>query len=214
MNALLNKNADEFFSRLSAAYPAAHCALNYTNPRELLIATILSAQCTDKRVNMVTPTLFQKYPTARAFAEADLEELKNDIRSTGFFNNKAKAIKAAMQSVIEKFGGEVPGTMDELLQLEGVGRKTANVVLGDAFGVPGVVVDTHVRRLAYRLGLSKNTDPDKIEQGLMQLFPPEQWILLGHLLIDHGRAICTARKPQCKKCCLNNICPSAEIEKG
>jgi endonuclease-3 len=158
----------------------------------------------------VTPGLFQKYPTARAFAEADLEELKNDIRSTGFFNNKAKAIKAAMQSVVEKFGGEIPGTMDDLVQLEGVGRKTANVVLGDAFGVPGVVVDTHVRRLAYRLGLSENTDPDKIEQDLMQLFPPEQWTLLGHLLINHGRAICTARNPQCKKCCLNDICPSAK----
>jgi len=207
-------NPQLIFSRLSAAYPSAHCALNYTNPRELLIATILSAQCTDKRVNLVTPGLFKKYPTAQAFADANLEELKNDIRSTGFFNNKAKAIKAAMQSVVEKFGGEVPGTMDELLQLEGVGRKTANVVLGNAFGIPGVVVDTHVKRLANLLGLTKNTDPEKIEQDLMQQFLKEQWTMLGHLLIEHGRQVCIARRPQCKKCCLNDICPSAEIEKG
>jgi len=200
----------EIFSRLSAAYPAAHCALNYTNPRELLIATILSAQCTDKRVNLVTPGLFKKYPTAQAFADADLEELKNDIRSTGFFNNKAKTIKAAMQSVVEKFGGEVPGTMDELLQLEGVGRKTANVVLGNAFGVPGVVVDTHVKRLANLLGLTKNTDPEKIEQDLMQQFPKEQWTMLGHLQIEHGRQVCIARRPQCGKCVLKDICPSAK----
>ena len=207
-------NPQFIFSRLSVAYPVAHCALNYTNPRELLIATILSAQCTDKRVNLVTPGLFKKYPTAQAFADADLEELKNDIRSTGFFNNKAKAIKATMQSVVEKFGGEVPGTMDELLQLEGVGRKTANVVLGNAFGVPSVVVDTHVKRLANLLGLTKNTDPEKIEQDLMQQFLKEQWTMLGHLLIEHGRQVCIARRPQCKKCCLNDICPSAEIEKG
>jgi len=206
-------NPQLIFSRLSAAYPAAHIALNYTNPRELLIATILSAQCTDKRVNLVTPGLFRKYPTARAFADADLEELKNDIRSTGFFNNKAKAIKAAMQSVVEKFGGEVPGTMAELLQLEGVGRKTANVVLGDAFGVPSVVVDTHVRRLANLLGLTENADPEKIEQDLMQQFPKEQWTLLGHLLIEHGRQICIARSPQCGKCVLNDICPSVKSAK-
>jgi len=204
----------EIFSRLSTAYPTAQCALKHTNPRELLIATILSAQCTDKRVNLVTPGLFKKYPTAQAFADADLEELKNDIRSTGFFNNKAKAIKATMQSVVEKFGGEVPGTMDELLQLEGVGRKTANVVLGNAFGVPGVVVDTHVKRLTNLLGLTKNSDPEKIEQDLMRQFPKEQWTMLGHLLIEHGRQVCIARRPQCKKCCINDICPSAEIEKG
>jgi endonuclease-3 len=198
------------FSRLSAAYPAAHCALKHANPRELLIATILSAQCTDKRVNMVTPGLFRKYPSAQAFADADPDELKNDIRSTGFFNNKAKAIKAAMHSVVEKFGGKVPGTMDELLQLEGVGRKTANVVLGDAFGVPGVVVDTHVKRLANLLGLTKNADPEKIEQDLMRQFPKEQWTMLGHLLIEHGRQVCIARRPQCGKCVLNDICPSAK----
>ncbi|MDD5764778.1 MAG: endonuclease III [Candidatus Marinimicrobia bacterium] len=197
------------FSRLSAAYPKAHCALNHVNPRELLIATMLSAQCTDKRVNLVTPGLFRKYPTAQAFADADLDELKNDIRSTGFFNNKAKAIKSAMQSVVAKFGGEIPGTLDELVQLEGVGRKTANVVLGDAFGVPGVVVDTHVKRLANLLGLTKNADPEKIEQDLMQQFPREQWTMLGHLLIEHGRAVCIARRPQCGQCVLNDICPSA-----
>ncbi|HQQ85767.1 MAG: endonuclease III [Candidatus Neomarinimicrobiota bacterium] len=205
--------APEIFSRLSAAYPDARCALNHTNPRELLIATILSAQCTDKRVNMVTPALFQKYPTAQAFADADLEELKNDIRSTGFFNNKAKAIKSAMKSVVEKFNGEVPGTMEELLQLEGVGRKTANVVLGDAFGVPAIVVDTHVKRLANLLGLTKNSNPEKIEQDLMRQFPQEQWTKLGHLLIEHGRQVCIARRPQCDKCVLNDICPSARITK-
>ena len=162
---------------------------------------------------MVTPALFQKYPTAQAFADADLEELKNDIRSTGFFNNKAKAIKSAMKSVVEKFNGEVPGTMEELLQLEGVGRKTANVVLGDAFGVPAIVVDTHVKRLANLLGLTKNSDPEKIEQDLMRQFPKEQWTKLGHLLIEHGRQVCIARRPQCDKCVLNDICPSARITK-
>lgn len=201
------------FSRLSSAYPSAHCALNHVNPRELLIATILSAQCTDKRVNMVTPGLFRKYPTAQAFAGADLEELKNDIRSTGFFNNKAKAIKSAMQSVVEKFGGEIPGTMNELLQLEGVGRKTANVVLGDAFGIPGIVVDTHVKRLANLLGLTTNIEPEKIEQDLMKQFPKEQWTTLGHLLIEHGRTVCIARRPQCDKCVLNDICPSEKSNK-
>jgi len=212
IHCMSDNNKSIIFSRLSAAYPAAQCALKHANPRELLIATIISAQCTDKRVNMVTPGLFKKYPSARAFAEADLEELKNDIRSTGFFNNKAKAIKAAMRSVVEKFGGEVPGTMDELLQLEGVGRKTANVVLGNAFGVPGVVVDTHVRRLANLLGLTQNSDPEKIEQDLMRQFPKEQWTMLGHLLIEHGRQVCIARRPQCGKCVLNDLCPSIKIE--
>ncbi len=212
IHCMSDNNKSIIFSRLSAAYPAAQCALKHANPRELLIATILSAQCTDKRVNMVTPGLFKKYPSARAFAEADLEELKNDIRSTGFFNNKAKAIKAAMRSVVEKFGGEVPGTMDELLQLEGVGRKTANVVLGNAFGVPGVVVDTHVRRLANLLGLTQNSDPEKIEQDLMRQFPKEQWTMLGHLLIEHGRQVCIARRPQCGQCVLNDLCPSFKIE--
>lgn len=215
-NKIISEKSDistVIFTRLSAAYPAAHCALKHTNPRELLIATILSAQCTDKRVNMVTPGLFRKYPNAQAFADADLEELKNDIRSTGFFNNKAKAIKGAMQSVVDKFHGDIPGTMDELRQLEGVGRKTANVVLGDAFGVPGVVVDTHVKRLANLLGLTKNADPEKIERDLVRQFPREQWTMLGHLLIEHGRQICIARRPQCGKCVLNDICPSAKSAK-
>jgi len=206
----MSEKTIKIFSRLSAAYPAAHCALNHINPRELLIATILSAQCTDKRVNMVTPGLFRKYQTAQAFADADIDELKNNIRSTGFFNNKAKAIKSAMQSVVSKFSGEIPGTMEQLLQLEGVGRKTANVVLGDAFGVPGVVVDTHVKRLANLLGLTQNADPEKIEQDLMKQFPKEQWTMLGHLLIEHGRAICIARRPQCGKCVLNDLCPSVK----
>jgi len=150
---------------------------------------------------------------ARQYADADLEELKNDIRSTGFFNNKAKAIKSAMQSVVEKFNGEIPGTMEELLQLEGVGRKTANVVLGDAFGLPAIVVDTHVKRLANLLGLTQNSDPEKIEQDLMRQFPKEQWTKLGHLLIEHGRQVCIARRPQCGKCVLKDICPSSRSDK-
>jgi len=159
----------------------------------------------------VTPDLFNKYPTVKAFAEADIEELKEDIRSTGFYNHKAESIRNSMRTIIEKFGGEVPRNLSDLTSLDGVGRKTANVVLGDAFGIPGVVVDTHVKRLSNRMGLTKNTDPLKIEQDLMEFFPPKQWTLLGHLMIAHGRAVCVARKPKCNECFLNDICPSAEI---
>lgn len=193
------------------AYPNAQCSLKFVNPRELLISTILSAQCTDKRVNQVTPGLFKKYASAKAFASADIDELKNDIRSTGFYNHKAKSIQQSMRAIVEKHNGNVPDTLEDLLKLNGVGRKTANVVLGDAFGIPGVVVDTHVKRLSNRMGLTKNSDPEKIEQDMMNLFPPEQWTLLGHLMIDHGRSICIARKPRCNECFLNDICPSAEI---
>ncbi len=193
------------------AYPNAQCSLKFANPRELLVSTILSAQCTDKRVNQVTPGLFKKYASAKAFASADIDELKNDIRSTGFYNHKAKSIQQSMKTIVEKHNGNVPDTLEDLLKLNGVGRKTANVVLGDAFGIPGVVVDTHVKRLSNRMGLTKNSDPEKIEQGLIKIFPPEQWTLLGHLMIDHGRSICIARKPKCNECFLNDICPSAEI---
>jgi len=204
----LQRRGKAIFGRLQAEYPDTKIALHFSNPHELLVATILSAQCTDKRVNQITPELFRKYPTARAFAEADLEELKNDIRSTGFFNNKAIAIKKAMQAIVEKFGGQVPQTMEELLQLDGVGRKTANVVLSNAFGIPGIVVDTHVKRLVNLLGLTSQQDPEKIEQALMQIFPKEQWIELSNLLIAHGRAVCIARRPNCPKCCIYDLCPS------
>ncbi len=204
------QRAQQIYQLLKEAYPAASTALHFKNPRELLIATILSAQCTDKRVNQVTPGLFKKYPNAQAFAEADIEELKNDIRSTGFFNNKAQAIQAAMRTVVTRFGGEIPHTMEELLQLEGVGRKTANVVLGNAFGIPGIVVDTHVKRLANLLGLSRQNDPEKIEQDLAQIFPSEQWTELSNMLIAHGRTVCIARRPQCSQCCLSDLCPAAQ----
>ncbi len=205
------KHAKGIFSRLKEAYPEAQCSLEFVNPRELLVSTILSAQCTDKRVNQVTPALFAKYPTAKAFAEASIEELKDDIRSTGFYNHKAKSIKEAMKSIVEKFNGEIPDNIEDLLKFEGVGRKTANVVLGDAFGIPGIVVDTHVKRLSVRLGLTKNADPVKIEYDLMEVLPKKNWILLGHLMIYHGRSVCTARKPKCSKCFLNDICPSVEL---
>jgi endonuclease-3 len=203
--------AKEIFSRLENAYPAAKCSLQFRKPHELLVSTILSAQCTDKRVNQVTSALFRKYPTVKAFAESDIEELKADIRSTGFYNHKAESIRNSMRTIIEKFGGEVPRNLRDLTSLDGVGRKTANVVLGDAFGIPGVVVDTHVKRLSNRMGLTKNSDPEKIERDLMKIFPSEQWTLLGHLMIEHGRSVCVARKPKCPDCFLNDICPSAEI---
>ncbi|MDO9549179.1 MAG: endonuclease III [Candidatus Marinimicrobia bacterium] len=207
----LRQRAAEIFHRLQTHYPDSKCSLVFQKPYELLISTILSAQCTDKRVNQVTPGLFKKYQTPQAFADADIDELKNDIRSTGFYNNKAKAIKESMQDIVEKYNGNLPNTLEQLIKLKGVGRKTANVVLGDAFGIPGVVVDTHVRRLSNRMGLTKNTDPLKIEQDLMKIFPLEQWTMLGHLMIDHGRSICIARKPKCPECFLNEICPSADL---
>ena len=211
MNISLKNHAKEIFSRLKNAYPAAKCSLQFQKPHEILVSTILSAQCTDKRVNQITPGLFKKYPSAKAFVSADIEELKEDIRSTGFYNHKAKSIQQSMKTIVEKHNGDVPGTLEELILLDGVGRKTANVVLGDAFGTPGVVVDTHVKRLSNRMGLTKNSGPEKIEQDLMKIFPPKQWTLLGHLMIDHGRSICIARKPKCPDCFLNDICPSAEI---
>jgi endonuclease-3 len=198
----------KIIASLKQVYPDAHCELNHSNPLELLIATILSAQCTDKRVNLVTPELFKKYPSAAAFAAAPLADLERAIQSTGFFRNKAKAIKTACQAIAEKHGGQVPRTMEELLTLGGVGRKTANVVLGNAFGVnTGVVVDTHVARLANRLGLTKQTAPEKIETELMQLVPKAEWTLFSHLLIWHGRRRCYARNPDCANCEIRPLCP-------
>jgi endonuclease-3 len=193
--------------KLDQAYPAATCALEHKNPFQLLISTILSAQCTDERVNQVTRALFQKYPKPEDFAYANPRELEQDIRPTGFFRNKTKSILGASRRIVEKHGGKVPRTMEELLELPGVARKTANVVLGTAYGVAsGVVVDTHVQRLARRLDLSKNTDPKKIERDLMQAIPQEKWILFSHQLIWHGRRVCKARKPLCLECNLEKLC--------
>ncbi|MCU0786269.1 MAG: endonuclease III [Verrucomicrobia bacterium] len=202
--------AKKIIAGLRRTYPDAHCELIFSNPRELLIATILSAQCTDKRVNLVTADLFKRYRSAADFANADLAELEQDIRPTGFFRNKAKNIKACCAALVEKHGGEVPRTMAELIQLGGVGRKTANVVLGNAFGINvGVVVDAHISRLSQRLGLTKYNDPEKIELDLMPLVPREQWTLFSHWLIWHGRRRCAARKPDCAGCEIARRCPSA-----
>lgn len=197
-------------ARLQTTYPDAHCELNFSNPLELLVATILSAQCTDKRVNLVTAELFRKYRCAADYANADLAALEQGIKTTGFFRNKAKNIQACCRALLEKHGGQVPRTMTELHALDGVGRKTANVVLGNAFGInEGVVVDTHVRRLANRLGLTKQQDPEKIERDLMQLVPRKQWTLLSHWLIWHGRRRCGARNPDCGRCEIAKLCPAA-----
>jgi endonuclease-3 len=202
----------EILRLLHAEHPDAHCALNHTNALELLVATILSAQCTDERVNMVTPGLFEKYPDAVAFAEADIAELEEAVRSTGFYRNKARNIQDACRRIVHEYGGEVPDTMDDLLTLKGVARKTANVVLGNWFGIAdGVVVDTHVKRLSNRLGLTQESDPIKIERDLMALTPTSEWVDLSHLLIFHGRRVCSARKPNCAGCVLNHLCPSSEV---
>jgi endonuclease-3 len=197
--------------KLDEAYPAATCALTHQNAFQLLIATILSAQCTDERVNQVTPGLFAKYPKLTDFAYANPAELEQEIRSTGFFRNKTKAIIGASKKIVEEFGGEVPKTMEEILTLPGVARKTGNVVLGTAFGIAsGIVVDTHVQRVSGRLDLTKNTDPKKIEQDLMQAIPKEKWILFAHQLIWHGRRVCQARRPRCIECNLERICYSKD----
>ena len=202
----------EVFSRLKRAYPDARTELHYETPLQLAIATILSAQCTDKRVNMVTPLLFQTFPTAAALADAPPEKLEEIIKSTGFFRNKTKSLIGLGQALVERHTGEVPDSMEALVKLPGIGRKTANVILGNAFGKnEGVVVDTHVARLSHRLGLTKETDPVKIEQELMPLFPRKDWALLSHLLIFHGRRVCEARRAKCEICVLNNICPSSTV---
>jgi len=195
---------------LEKEHSDAEIALTFKNPLELLISTILSAQCTDKRVNIVTKTLFKKYKTLEDYAKADIKELEQDIRSTGFYHNKARHIKKCCQMLIEKFGSQVPRTMEELLELPGVARKTANIVLSNVFGiVEGIAVDTHVRRLSERLGLTQNKNQDKIEQDLMKIVPKEMWMRFSDLLIFHGRRICMAKKPKCGECVLNKICPSA-----
>lgn len=205
-------HARRVFRALTKLYPDAHCALDHRTPLELLIATILSAQCTDARVNMVTPALFARYRDARAYATADLRELETLIQSTGFFRSKAKNIQACCRDIVETHGGQVPGTLDELVKLAGVGRKTANVVLGDAFGVPGITVDTHVGRLSRRLGLTKHTDPVKVEQDVMRLLPAKDWVMFNHRMITHGRQVCFARKPDCERCGLAKICPKIGVE--
>jgi endonuclease-3 len=197
----------KILATLDRMYPSATCALHHSNPWELLVATILSAQCTDKRVNEVTPGLFRKYPTIQDFASANQAELAQDIRSTGFFNNKSKSVIGAARKILTDFKGEIPRTIEELLTVPGAARKTANVVLGTAFGIAsGVVVDTHVQRISRRLDLTKHTEPVKIEKDLMKIIPKEKWILFSHQIILHGRALCVARKPLCGECGLNPVC--------
>jgi endonuclease-3 len=206
------KRTAEIIKRLKKEYPDAHCALNHSNAFELLIATILSAQCTDDRVNLVTATLFRKYRAPQHYLDVEAAELAEDIKSINFFNNKTKSIRGAAQKIIENFGGEVPRTMDELLTLNGVARKTANVVLGNAFGIAsGVVVDTHVARLSQRLGLTEEKTPEKIEKELSLLVPQKDWVMFPHWLIFHGRAVCNARKPKCGECVLEDICPKIGV---
>ena len=208
------ERTQKILSALKRVYPAAHCELNFSSPLQLLVATILSAQCTDKRVNLVTAELFKKYRTAKDFADAPLAEIEEAVKSAGFFRNKAKNLKACCAALVEKFGGEVPRTMDELHALAGVGRKTANVVLGNAFGINvGVVVDTHVTRLSNRLGLAKGTDAVKLEQDLIKLVPQNDWCLFSHQLIWHGRRRCDARKPDCANCEIQKLCPQIGVKK-
>lgn len=203
--------AQRIIAALQRTYPDAHCELNYSNPLELLVATILSAQCTDKQVNIVTAGLFQKYRSAADYAGADLLQLQREIQRLGFFRNKATNIKACCRKLVERHAGEVPRTMEELTQLDGVGRKTANVVLGNAFNVNvGIVVDTHVGRLSHRLGLTREKTPEKIELALIKLVPQSQWTMLSHWLIWHGRRRCPARKPDCLNCEIQHLCPSAK----
>jgi endonuclease-3 len=200
----------ETLKRLKKAYPDAACTLDFSNRLELLVATILSAQCTDERVNQVTPALFRKYPTARAYAEADPRELESDVRSTGFYRNKARSIRGACRAIVEEHGGEVPDDMAALVQLPGVGRKTANVILGNTGGKPGgVTVDTHVGRVSRRLGWTSETDAVKVERELNERIARRDWVRVGHELILHGRRVCTSRKPKCDACVLNDLCPSA-----
>jgi endonuclease-3 len=213
--AVTQQTTDRIFiiiQRLRESYPDAHCELNYETPHQLLVATILSAQCTDKRVNQVTPSLFGRYPTITDFAAADRVELEEAIRSTGFYRQKARYIQESSRTILHEHGGQVPADMDGLLELSGVARKTANVVLGEVYGVAeGITVDTHVKRLANRLGLTDQTNPVKVERDLMAIVPRESWIEISHLLIFHGRRVCFARSPACANCNLNDICPSADL---
>ncbi|MDZ4817988.1 MAG: endonuclease III [Planctomycetota bacterium] len=206
------KHAQHVLERLAIAYPDAVCALNHSTPLQLLIATILSAQCTDQRVNLVTPALFNRFPTAQAFAAGPLSEIEQLVQSTGFFRNKAKNIQLCCRAIVERHNGKVPKDLDSLVALAGVGRKTANVLLGTAFGIPsGVVVDTHVGRISIRLGLTKQTDPVRAERDLMAIIPQSEWINYSHRLIHHGRQVCLARKPRCEICTLADICPKVGV---
>jgi endonuclease-3 len=211
----LKERAREIIKLLKRAHPDAHCALNHSNAFELLIATILSAQCTDERVNIVTADLFRKYRRPEDYLKVPAVELQQDVRTTGFFRNKTKSIQGACKMLVEEFGSEVPRTMDELLRLPGVARKTANVVLGVAYGIAaGVVVDTHVSRLSQRLRLTKHKDAGKIEEDLMELVPRKDWIIFSHLLIFHGRRVCKARRPLCEECVVEKLCPSSMLKTG
>jgi endonuclease-3 len=203
--------ARQIARRLARLYPDARCALDHADPLQLLVATILSAQCTDARVNLVTPALFARYRSAADFAAADPEELETAIRPTGFFRNKARSIMACCQEIVAKHGGRVPGRMEDLVGLSGVGRKTANVILGNAFATPGIPVDTHVSRLSRRMGLTEETDPEKIERDLMGLIPKKDWTMFGHRMIFHGRQVCHARKPACAGCTLAEFCPKVGV---
>lgn len=208
------KRAAEVYKRLRKAYPDAQCSLDFTKPLELLIATILAAQCTDERVNIVTKDLFKRYPSAEDYVAAPQEELEAAIRSCGFYRNKSKSIKKACHSIVEDFGGAVPGTMDELLGLDGVGRKTANVILGECFETAGIVVDTHCTRLANRLKFTKHKDPVKIEQDLMKIWEKDTWTLYSHSFVFHGRATCVARGPKCSECCIREFCAFPDTREG
>ena len=211
-DAPIEERAPEIIRILSEAYPDAKVALNFSNPLEMLVATILSAQCTDEKVNEVTATLFEKYRTAEDYLKVPEDELKADIKPTGFYNQKATSIREACRRIVEVYGGRVPDTMEDLITLRGVARKTANIVLGNSFGkVEGVAVDTHVKRLANRLGFSQESDPDKIERDLMRSIPRERWFDFTYVLIDHGRAVCAARKPKCEICPVNHLCPSSLV---
>jgi endonuclease-3 len=210
-DAPIEERAPQIVKALSKAYPDAHVALRFSNPLEMLVATILSAQCTDEKVNEVTATLFRKYRSAKDYLKVPEDELKADIKPTGFYNQKATSIREACRRIVETYGGQVPDTMEDLVTLRGVARKTANIVLGNAFAiVEGVAVDTHVKRLANRLGFSAQSDPDKIEQDLMRLVPRKKWFDFTYVLIDHGRAICEARKPRCGECPVSHLCPASQ----
>lgn len=210
----LRSRARRVVRELARLYPDARCSLDYQTPFQLLVATILSAQCTDARVNLVTPALFARYPDAESMAVAEIDDLERLIQSTGFYHNKAKNLLACSRQLIERLGGEVPASMDDLVQLAGVGRKTANVILGNAFGVPGLPVDTHVSRLSQRLGLTADTRPEKIEEDLCSLVPKKEWTKFGLRLIYHGRQVCHARKPNCEGCTLESLCPKVGLGKS
>jgi endonuclease III len=208
----IRRRAPEVIRLLSEAYPDAKVALHFSNPLEMLVATILSAQCTDERVNQVTATLFRKYRRPEDYLSVPEEELAADIKPTGFFNQKARSIRAACARIVEAYGGRVPDTMEDLLTLTGVARKTANIVLGNAYGkVEGIAVDTHVRRVAQRLGFTTHDDPDRVEQDLMRLVPQDRWFDFTYVLIDHGRALCVARRPRCERCPVSHLCPSSLV---